>query len=42
LVAGSNPATPTKEKALHVSAGLFYLKQTQACLRFGANKKDRE
>jgi len=41
-VAGSNPATPTKEKALHVGAGLFYLKQTQACLRFGANKKDRE
>jgi len=26
---------------LHVSAGLFYLKQTQGCLRFGANKKDR-
>jgi hypothetical protein len=25
--------TPTKEKALHNSAGLYYLKQTQACLK---------
>ena len=40
-VAGSNPATPTKEKALHASAGLFCLKQAQACLMLGANKKDR-
>jgi hypothetical protein len=39
-VAGSNPATPTNEKALHVSAGLFYLQQTQSLLEFDANKKD--
>lgn len=40
-VAGSNPATPTKEKALHASAGLFCLRQIQACLRFGTNKNAR-
>ena len=29
----------TKKKPCRETAGLFYLKQTQACLRTGANKK---
>ncbi len=41
-VAGSNPATPTKEKALHVSAGLYCLRQTRFYLRFGTNNKTRK
>ena len=41
-VGSSSLLTPTKEKARHDSAGLFCLKQTQACLGFGANKKDHE
>jgi hypothetical protein len=39
-VVSSSLATPTEEKAWHESAGLLCLKQTQAYLRFGANRKD--
>ena len=40
-VAGSNPATPTKEKALHDSAGLFCLNKARARPEPGEDKKDR-
>ena len=32
-VAGSNPATPTKEKACHESDGLCFYDATKACFR---------
>jgi hypothetical protein len=32
-VAGSNPATPTNEKACHESAGLCFLKTLKACFQ---------
>jgi hypothetical protein len=40
-VGGSNPPSATKKKPCRETAGLFCLKQDQACLRFGANKKAR-
>ena len=32
-VAGSNPATPTKEKAWHESAGLYFSFALKACFQ---------
>ena len=40
-VAGSNPATPTKEKALHESAGLFCMNKAWARPKPWTDKKDR-
>jgi hypothetical protein len=41
-VAGSNPATPTKEKAWHESAGLCFFVALKACFHKHKKKQSPE
>jgi hypothetical protein len=41
-VAGSNPATPTKEKAWHESAGFCFSVALKACFHKHKENKDRK